>query len=151
MVFYTFNGEDMGLKGSRVFCGEELPYGVVNGVNLDTLGVKEAEALEVSDTNAAMSEQMVEALFQAGLGGTIVHVGNSDHATLLANQIPAISLGEVAEHYEGIIHTPSDTVDNLEPERLEQIAEGLVSYLTGAQLVSWAESSEEERQAQRMF
>ena len=57
----------------------------------------------------------------------------------------------MAEHYEGIIHTPSDTVDNLEPERLEQIAEGLVSYLTGAQLVSWAESSEEERQAQRMF
>ena len=142
MVFYTFNGEDMGLKGSRVFCGEELPYGVVNGVSLDTLGVKEAEALEVSDTDDAMSKQMVEALAQVGLSGTVVEVGN---------QIPAISLGEVAEHYEGIIHTPSDTVDNLEPERLEQIAEGLVSYLTGAQLVSWAESSEEERQAQRMF
>lgn len=152
VVFCAFNGEDMGLKGSRAFCEEELPYRAVNGVNLDTLGAKGAEALEVSDTNGAMSKQMAEALAQVGLSGNVVEVGNSDHATLLANQIPAISLGEAVEHYEGIIHTPADTVDNLDPERLEQIAEGVVSYLTEARLVSWAESSEEEaRRAQRMF
>ena len=152
VVFCAFNGEDMGLKGSRAFCEEELPYRAVNGVNLDTLGAKGAEALEVSDTNAAMSRQMAEALNRAGLSGNVVEVGNSDHATLLANQIPVISLGEAVEHYEGIIHTPADTVENLDPERLEQIAEGVVSYLTEARLVSWAESSEEEaRRAQRMF
>lgn len=152
VVFCAFNGEDMGLKGSAAFCEEELPYRAVNGVNLDTLGAKGAEALEVSDTDDAMSEQMVEALAQVGLSGTVVEVGNSDHAALLRSQIPAISLGEAVEHYEGIIHTPADTVDNLDPERLEQIAEGVVSYLTEARLVSWAESSEEEaRRAQRMF
>ena len=152
VVFCAFNGEDMGLKGSRAFCEEELPYRAVNGVNLDTLGAKGAEALEVRDTNAAMSRQMAEALNRAGLSGNVVEVGNSDHATLLANQIPVISLGEAVEHYEGIIHTPADTVENLDPERLEQIAEGVVSYLTEARLVSWAESSEEEaRRAQRMF
>ena len=152
VVFCAFNGEDMGLKGSAAFCEEELPYRAVNGVNLDTLGAKGAEALEVSDTDDAMSEQMVEALAQAGLSGTVVEVGNSDHAALLRSHIPAITLGEAVEHYEGIIHTPADTVENLDPERLEQIAEGVVSYLAEARLVSWAESSEEEaRRAQRMF
>lgn len=152
VVFCAFNGEDMGLKGSAAFCEEELPYRAVNGVNLDTLGAKGAEALEVSDTDDVMSKQMVEALAQVGLSGTVVEVGNSDHAALLRSQIPAISLGEAVEHYEGIIHTPADTVDNLDPERLEQIAEGVVSYLTEARLVTWAESSEEEaRRAQRMF
>ena len=149
VVFCAFNGEDMGLKGSRAFCEEELPYRAVNGVNLDTLGAKGAEALEVSDTDDAMSEQMVEALAQVGLSGTVVEVGNSDHAALLRSQIPAISLGEAVEHYEGIIHTPADTVDNLDPERLEQIAEGVVSYLTEARLVSWEERSEEEEEQVR--
>ena len=149
VVFCAFNGEDMGLKGSRAFCEEELPYRAVNGVNLDTLGAKGAEALEVSDTNAAMSRQMAEALNRAGLSGNVVEVGNSDHATLLANQIPVISLGEAVEHYEGIIHTPADTVENLDPERLEQIAEGVVSYLTEARLVSWEERSEEEEEQVR--
>lgn len=149
VVFCAFNGEDMGLKGSAAFCEEELPYRAVNGVNLDTLGAKGAEALEVSDTDDAMSKQMVEALTRAGLSGTVVEVGNSDHAALLRSQIPAISLGEAVEHYEGIIHTPADTVDNLDPERLEQIAEGVVSYLTEARLVSWEERSEEEEEQAR--
>lgn len=149
VVFCAFNGEDMGLKGSAAFCKEELPYRAVNGVNLDTLGAKGAEALEVSDTDTAMAEQMVEALARAGLSGSVVQVGNSDHAALLRSQIPAISLGEAVEHYEGIIHTPADTVDNLDPERLEQIAEGVVSYLTEARLVSWEERSEEEEEQAR--
>ena len=150
VVFCAFNGEDMGLKGSAAFCEEELPYRAVNGVNLDTLGAKGAEALEVSDTDTAMAEQMVEALARAGLSGSVVQVGNSDHAALLRrSQIPAISLGEAVEHYEGIIHTPADTVDNLDPERLEQIAEGVVSYLTEARLVSWEERSEEEEEQAR--
>lgn len=149
MVFCAFNGEDMGLKGSAAFCEEELPYRAVNGLNLDTLGAKGAEELEVSDTDTAMAEQMVEALARAGLSGSVVQVGNSDHAALLRSQIPAISLGEAVEHYEGIIHTPADTVDNLDPERLEQIAEGVVSYLTEARLVSWEERSEEEEEQAR--
>ncbi|WP_297201996.1 M28 family metallopeptidase [uncultured Flavonifractor sp.] len=151
VVFCAFNGEDMGLQGSKAFCEKELPYEQVNGINIDTVGANGADALELSDTNADMASQMTTALGEVGLSCSVVPVGNSDHNALLMAQIPTISIGEAPEHYETVIHTPGDTIDNLDTERMEQIVNGLVCYLSEARLVSWTNNAKENDLANELL
>lgn len=133
VLFVAFDGEEIGLLGSRHFVAHPTVARerIVAMLNLDMVGRGETGDVRVCGTpHSASLQQAVEAAAPAV--GLTLHYDHerawrnaSDHAPFGDARIPFLYVG-VLEHED--YHRPTDTVDKIDGEKLLRIAR--LVYLT---------------------
>jgi Zn-dependent M28 family amino/carboxypeptidase len=122
IIFAAFTGEERGLLGSAVLAGRAGGKRVVAMINLDMVGRMKDNTVEIGgSTTAADLEAVVTRANQEHLKLTFpkLVVPNSDHASFLNQQIPALFL------FTGLhpdYHRTSDTWDKINGEGLAKTA-----------------------------
>jgi len=138
VLFATWDGEEQGLLGSRHYV-ENPTYSLTRTVamlNLDMVGA--GDALRI-DGVGEMAAQLEASATAYGVTTTIEFTGRSDHVPFYDRGIPAAMFIWWPDVY---YHTPEDTVEVIEPEKLKAV--GVLSSHT---LASLAEGYVELEQA----
>lgn len=135
IVFAAFNGEDMGLKGSKALAAM-LPYETVNVINFDCVGYKDEPTLGVVGENIELQAAMISA-FQDTFSCGPIESGSSDHQSFEALGIPAVMVtndfGEI-NIFETIHHT-EDVSDILDVEAISAMVEPVCQYAQECELI----------------
>lgn len=153
VVFCAFNGEDNGLRGSAALAEAGLPYDRCNVINLDTIGWAGTPVVSISDNCMPLAEALRSSLESAGLTVEVAFGGNSDHNTFHLLGIPAVNVGSAETGADGsvmsdLLHTPADTADQVDLEKVAAVAAALADYVHAGILVEAAEDSFENMDAQ---
>lgn len=128
LLFAAWDGEEMGLLGSRYYAQHPtypLTLTVAN-LNLDMVGA--GEELRV-DGEGVVAAQLEAGAAIYGITTTLTFGGRSDHMAFQEAGIPAANLIYWPDTY---YHTPGDVVEVIEPEKLKQV--GVLSAHTLAAL-----------------
>ena len=128
VLFAAWDGEELGLLGSRYYAQHPtypLTLTVAN-LNLDMVGA--GESLRV-DGEGAVAAQLQAGAETYGITTTLTFDGRSDHMAFHEAGIPAANLIYWPDTY---YHTPEDVVAVIEPEKLKQA--GVLSAHTLAAL-----------------
>ncbi|MEQ2455572.1 M28 family metallopeptidase [Flavonifractor hominis] len=146
VVFCAFNGEDNGLRGSAALVEAGLPYDQYNVINLDTIGWAGTQVVSLSDNCTPLAEAVQDQLEKAGLTTEIAPSGNSDHNTFYQQGIPAVNVGAAETGEDGsslgeLLHSPADTPDQVDLEKVAAVAAALADYVRTGELVPVTQSS----------
>ncbi|MGB2696017.1 MAG: M28 family metallopeptidase [Dehalococcoidia bacterium] len=120
--FVLFSAEEIGLVGSGQFVlhlTEQERAGVVAVFNYDVVAGTEPVGLIGSRTLAAQADALGNELGIEARADSLPEGLSSDHVSFLDAGIPALML---TTHGFARIHTAQDTVVNLEPDHLQDIA-----------------------------
>lgn len=121
-----WNAEEEGLQGSKAGAPMiERAYGQYCYINLDCVGMVDGGNLELTTANAsgAFCAQLAQMLEEAGCGDVEPdgEPMTSDHRSF--QKCPSVNIGQ--GDVMKLIHTPRDTADQVDGEKLEQLAAGL--------------------------
>ena len=122
ILFVAFTGEEKGLIGSLALAAQASGRHVVAMLNLDMVGRMRDGALEVGGTTTAADwAAIVTAANQDHLSLTFPPrvVPNSDHASFLSRNVPALFL---FTGLHGDYHRASDTFDKINAEGIASTA-----------------------------
>lgn len=128
IVFATWSAEESGLIGSQYYVDHPLlPLSQTKGyLNLDVVGAGTGDGLNILEDSSALSETAKGAARDLGIKFGRENIGGgSDHESFLKRGIPSVFF--IWQRY-GEIHTPSDTFDKIDVEKLRQT--GQTSVLT---------------------
>lgn len=120
--FALFGAEEIGLEGSAFFVSElsaEERENLRAVFNYDVVGGEGSPALIGSPELGAQADALADRIGVPARPDTLPEGASSDHASFLNAQIPALMLTTPGF---GRIHTAQDTVRNLEPLFLDEIA-----------------------------
>lgn len=135
IVFAAFNGEDMGLKGSKALAAM-LPYETVNVINFDCVGYKDEPALGVAGENEELQTAVISAFQNVFTCGPIGS-STSDHQSFETVGIPAVMVtndfGEL-NIFETIHHT-EDIPDILDIDAISAMVEPVCQYAQASEVI----------------
>ncbi|MCX7694715.1 MAG: M28 family metallopeptidase [Caloramator sp.] len=128
IIFAAFNGEEEGLIGSSYFVknsGLDLKDAEV--INFDMVGSKQDVPLSIlsSNSRSVFSKSMVE-LLKNKIKCKNIYQDNSDHAPFCYQNINAVTF---IHDDTSKIHTPKDTIENVDIDRFEVIFNAVNIYL----------------------
>jgi Zn-dependent M28 family amino/carboxypeptidase len=130
-VFIAFSGEEMGLVGSKYYCGNPLfPAGSpsiskhVAMINMDMIGYLKVGRSQPVFFNEGSSVDLDKAIgelngkysFAKSISGR--GAGGSDHAPFYNMRVPVVCL-HTGQHR--LYHTPEDTAERINYDGLEQV------------------------------
>ena len=144
IVFIAFNGEDMGELGSKAMV-DLLPYQTMNVINLDCIGLSGNCELGIIGENSELKAAVFDTLSNAFPCVDLEDSMVSDHTSFEFEGIPAITISSTeldSIKTFDLIHTPHDTVENVDAELLVNIAAQLCEYINGASLIKYTTPSE---------
>ncbi|HEX9709268.1 MAG TPA: M28 family metallopeptidase, partial [Candidatus Thermoplasmatota archaeon] len=134
VVIAFFGAEEWGLRGSA-WCSRHLPPGVqriVAALTLDTVGRRGVNAVSVVGKTIypALGEVAARCLDAEGFDrgreiDRFAFAWGSDHYALHAAGIHAVDL--FSSDY-GVMHTPEDTPDHIDPEKLTRLARAAAAF-----------------------
>lgn len=130
IVFIAFNGEEEGKIGSLNYVKKPVfPLEKSVVINLDMVGSKKVIPLTIEsydDKNVALREEFIKGADKMGIDCK-ADIGNrSDHGSFGKNGVPAVNLTNY--DLEGY-HTPEDTIDKVDSNRVKKVAELVLYYL----------------------
>ncbi|WP_027307870.1 M28 family metallopeptidase [Caloramator sp. ALD01] len=128
IIFAAFNAEEEGLIGSSYFVknsGLNLKDSEV--INFDMVGSKEDVPLSIltSGNRSVFSRSLVE-LLKEKIKCKNIYQDNSDHAPFCYENINAVTF---IHDDTSKIHTPKDTIDNIDIDRFENVFNAINIYL----------------------
>jgi aminopeptidase YwaD len=130
VVFVAFNGEEQGMYGAR-YLATNLPYpkAATRMINIDSVGAQTSERLSIDTclgAESAMQDALLAYSHELGIPAITGHSNGSDHRSFADEGITAISL---VQSDSSVMHRPSDTLDVLSEEKLEQVVSLILTYL----------------------
>lgn len=138
LVFGLWAAEEDGLIGSFYFIGSGhlAPARIATAFNLDMVGGKGEGSLAVDLSPAHQKDlTLLLAPVVARLGTAVnygpITTGNSDHAAFVQQNLPTVYLRGPYPPYMQY-HTRGDTVDQLSPQKLDELGELLAEMLWAA-------------------
>ncbi len=131
IIFIGFNGEEEGLFGSRHYVNNPL-YPLENTIviNLDMVGSKRKVPLYISTANKNGNNLRDELYKYAGYLGinSKKHFSQaSDHAPFCYSDIESVLLIHLDK--ESGYHTPRDTIENIDKDRIKEVIKLVLYYL----------------------
>ena len=126
LVICAFSGEEQHLLGSEALAPVlENHYELLNVINLDCLGCGVEDSLNLlAEEGAPFGEALIPYLQEAGYTTMIYNNATSDQASFTH---PAIGFCELPEGYR--FHCPHDTVDTVDPQWLQRVADAVCAYV----------------------
>ncbi|MGF7058107.1 M20/M25/M40 family metallo-hydrolase [Brassicibacter mesophilus] len=136
IIFAAFNAEESGCQGSLHYT--DVPLFSLNktvNINLDMVGSKEEVKLMLSSfpslsSNKKMNEflqQIRKVLDENKVEyNTDNYSDSSDHWSFNYRGVPAVTFSHPSE---GLIHTPDDTIENINVHRLDEVGELVLSCI----------------------
>lgn len=150
VLFAAWDGEEQGLLGARYYVTHpRYPLTATIGmIQLDMVGMADAGTLTYDGAGNAVGRQLAASAERFEVSTDAVSwSGGSDHGAFLRAGVPAgLLIWDAAEvpYY----HTPADTVDTLQPERLRQA--GVIASHAALALIRAAEEALDTPTAQVM-
>ncbi|MDR4483423.1 MAG: M20/M25/M40 family metallo-hydrolase [Nitrospirales bacterium] len=130
VLFVSFDGEERGLLGSRLYVSHPVfPLDqTVAMINLDHLGAGDGKlTVGVTRMDKNLAQQ---AAAQAGLGDNIQMYGyfpGGDHVPFFEAGVPTVTVVSSGRHHH--FHQPSDTLESIQPANLAIAAKFLFSLI----------------------
>lgn len=126
ICFCLFSGEELGLTGSRYFCGRlnsiDKEY-IIGAINVDCVGGKNSGSFLIY-TCDGLSNKLTDDL---GLGSeNILKCSQSDHLSFYAAGIPSIMLCQDIN----LIDKKNDTIENIDFSVIESAVNYLIEYIS---------------------
>lgn len=130
-LFAAFSGEERGLLGSKALAAEIDLTKVKAMINMDTLGLTETKVWSSRADPALMQWlRATAAKMTTPLAAVDVdQVGSSDSESFREKGIPAITIHSVTPETFHILHSPDDTVTQLDPGAYYRTYRLLLGYL----------------------
>jgi len=127
IVFIAFNGEEQGLFGSTHYVNNPI-YPMKNSVliNLDMVGSKNVIPLTIGGNRQAFNNQLYELAQELGIECEISNDTVSDQLPFNTAGVDAVTL---IHNDRSKIHTTYDTMDNIDMDRMKQVAEFVLYYI----------------------
>ncbi|MCK9526923.1 MAG: M28 family peptidase [Limnochordia bacterium] len=130
VIFVAFNGEEQGMYGSR-YLATNLPYpkDATKMINIDSVGAKTGEYLLIetcSGVESSMQSALLAHSHELGITARAGQSNGSDHRSFADEGIMAINL---IQPDFSVMHRPTDTVDVLSHDKLEQVVTLILAYL----------------------
>ncbi len=130
IIFIAFNGEEEGLKGSVYYIDNPIyPLKSTTVINLDMVGSKTIVPLTIGDTHykdLELNSVLNEYAKTLGIESESKSFGSSDHVPFNSKGVEAVIL--IHEDYNSI-HTPGDTIENVDKDRLKEVMKLILFYL----------------------
>lgn len=129
IVFAAFNGEDMGMFGSKALA-EKLPYETVNVINFDCVGYKNEPTLGVVGKNKELQAAVIAAFDDALSCVPYDDAPNSDHNSFEEQGVPAVTISNYFGEIDigEIIHQVADVPDILDFDAISAMVEPICKY-----------------------
>jgi aminopeptidase YwaD len=129
IIFAAFNAEEEGLLGSQYFVEHSpVPLKDAECINFDMVGSVENIPLAILSlpTRSNFSNTIAQIAKQCSVETKILYEDNSDHAPFCNKGINSVTLihDDVTK-----IHTPDDTIKNMDKDKLEEVFITLNTYL----------------------
>lgn len=131
VLFVSFDGEERGLLGSRLYVSHPaFPLDrTVAMINLDHLGAGDGTlTVGVTRMDKMLAQQAAD---QAGLGDNIQMYGyfpGGDHVPFFEAEVPTVTVVSSGRHPH--FHQPSDTLESIQPANLAIATKFLFSLIT---------------------
>ena len=136
IVFIAFNGEESGLNGSIHYVENPL-YPLYKSVmiNLDMIGSASSKSLSIAmhegsnstEKKRGLKNALAEYAKQLGLAYNTEFESGSDHTPFAVNDVPSVCLVELDMGLG--YHSPKDTVDVINGDRLRDTVKLVLYYL----------------------
>ena len=140
IIICFFNGEEIGLFGSRAFVEETgYDYDEITNINIDCVGGIDCEPLIFQlldewlegwdDNNAVLYDMMRDMLDKYGIEHTtgFFH-GGSDHMSFIFPHMTAVSL--IQEGALDLAHGHRDVINNVDLSEIEKISDVVFQFVT---------------------
>lgn len=132
IIFCAFNGEEVGLLGSRNFIKDiKGKYDKLLNINIDSVGYKSGGDilfLRKEEKNKSIYEDMKKALNNNGINVSNKEIkGISDNHSFTEEDIANICL--VEENIKNIIHSKEDTIELIDFQRLDNIMKSIIEFI----------------------
>jgi hypothetical protein len=128
----AFNGEESGINGSTYFAEYmKNKYDKLIVINLDTIGLKGEKQFDIVG-DEHVSGELIQSITKHLNNQNIncdIHYTNSlisDHIPFSNNYFPALT---ISDHNISYIHTPEDTVDIIDIDRINTLIDSLFEYI----------------------
>lgn len=131
LVFIAFNGEEYGLLGSAAYLSNPVfPIKKAVMINLDMVGSAAQIPLSVATGSGQIQDLKTEFLDMAkslGITAEKSDITASDHFNFGEKDIPSVMLTHM-DVIDGL-HSPDDTLEDIDSERLKQVMELVLHYI----------------------
>jgi len=127
IVFIAFNGEEQGLFGSNYYVKNPV-YSLNDSVviNLDMVGTKEVVALTIGSELSGLKNELYDLAVELDIESEKTDMIASDQRSFTSSWVEAVTL----IHNDGSkIHTTFDTIDNIDLNRMEEVARLILYYI----------------------
>lgn len=132
IILCAFNGEEYGLRGSRVFVNSIMGiYNSLYNINIDCIGAKNGGKLALKNKSKC-SNKLYKAIKTTmkknniEFGDTTI-IGLSDHYSFEESCTPNIFIAQ--ENIRKLIHKPTDTPDIIDYELLKKISNAICDFI----------------------
>lgn len=129
VIFAAFNAEEEGLIGSKYFV-ENSKINLQNAevINFDMVGSKENVDLSIlTSSNRSSFSKEISRFLTDKIRIKYLYEDNSDHASFCTNNIDAVTF---IHDDTSKIHTPMDTIENIDIDRFEVIFNAVNLFLS---------------------
>lgn len=132
VLICAFNGEEFGLLGSMDFANYiSSKYEEIYNINIDCVGSKTGGKIALDNENLISKELIEEikiSLDKNSIEYVDMYYGMSDHQSFVNKNICGVTIGQ--ENLDGI-HTPKDTIDDIDFEYLQKISDAVFDFVVG--------------------
>jgi len=138
IVFVAFDGEEVGLIGSRFFVPELVErYDELYNINIDSVGMPGiALALDISvwadEWDRLLRSDFAKILDSRGISYIDIDAhlaSNSDNITFSIHGIATLPIGLETERIAEMIHSENDVIDVLDIALIEDISDAVVDFI----------------------
>ena len=129
IIIAAFDGEEVGLLGSEYFASNPL-VNIKNSkaINFDMVGTTKDIPLSVlSSKNNSLSKEILDLMKKNNIKSSKLLESNSDHASFESIGVDSVTL--IHDDMDKI-HTPLDTIENINEEKIIDVFYTLKSFLT---------------------
>lgn len=135
IVFIAFDGEESGINGSIHYVQNPLyPLSRSVMVNLDMVGAASEKSLSIAineNSNTTQKRKLRDTFSEyadeLGIAYNTKFESGSDHLPFLVNNVPAVCLVDIDTSLG--YHSPEDTIEVIDENRLEEVAKLILYYL----------------------
>ena len=126
ICFCLFSGEELGLTGSRYFCGQLNSIDkedIIGAINVDCVGGKNAGSFLIYTCDGLSNELTDDLVLEQD---HILKCSQSDHLSFYAAEIPSIMLCQDID----LIDKKNDTIENIDFSIIESTVNYLIGYIS---------------------
>jgi len=127
IVFIAFNGEEQGLLGSDYYVNNPV-YSLNDSlvINLDMVGSKKVVPLTIASQLSGLKNELYDLATELDMEAEKTDMISSDQRSFTSFWVEAVTLihSDVSK-----IHTPFDTIDNIDLDRMKEVANLILYYI----------------------